>query len=163
MRSTDFKTSFEPIENSEITILILGTLPSDKSLEVSEYYGHSGNRFWKIIAALTANPLPLTYPEKKELLLKNGIGIWDIVQQAKRNGSLDTSIKNEEPNDLNTFIENHKLLKVIGFNGKKSEALFNKYFERKKDFRYISLPSSSPANAGINFENICKVWQQIIT
>ena len=163
MHSTDFKTSFEPIENSEITILILGTLPSDKSLEMNEYYGHPSNRFWKIIATLKSKPLPLTYSEKKELLLKNGIGIWDIVQQAKRNGSLDTSIKNEEPNDLNTFIENHKLLKVIGFNGKKSEALFNKYFERKKDFRYISLPSSSPANAGINFENICKVWQQIIT
>ena len=163
MHSTDFKTSFEPIENSEITILILGTLPSDKSLEMNEYYGHPSNRFWKIIATLKSKPLPLTYSEKKELLLKNGIGIWDIVQQAKRNGSLDTSIKNEEPNDLNTFIENHKLLKVIGFNGKKSEALFNKYFERKKDFMYISLPSSSPTNAAINFENICKVWQQIIT
>ena len=161
--STNTKTSFDPISNADTTILILGTMPGDKSLELGEYYGHSRNRFWKIISTITNNGLPLTYSDKKELLLKSKIGIWDVAHNAIRKGSLDSAIKGEEPNDLDNFISRHKNLKIIGFNGTKSEALFDKYFERKSDLKYISLPSTSPANTGIDFDNICKLWRQILT
>jgi hypoxanthine-DNA glycosylase len=156
------KTSFDPISNSNTTILILGSLPGDKSLELGEYYGHPSNRFWKIIAHITDNELPLTYSAKTQLLLKTNIGVWDIAHQANRKGSLDSAIHDEEPNDLDSFIARHKHLKVVGFNGKKAEALFDKYFNRKTGIKYISLPSTSPANAGINFDNICEVWRQIL-
>ena len=138
-------------------------MPGDKSLELGEYYGHSRNRFWKIISTITNNGLPLTYSDKKKLLLKSKIGIWDVAHNAIRKGSLDSAIKGEEPNDLDNFISRHKNLKIIGFNGTKSEALFDKYFERKSDLKYISLPSTSPANTGIDFDNICKLWRQILT
>lgn len=161
--STNTKTSFDPISNSETTILILGTMPGDKSLELGEYYGHSRNRFWKIISTITNNSLPATYTDKKELLIKSKIGVWDVAHKVNRKGSLDSAIEDEEPNDLSSFIENHKNLKVIGFNGTKSEALFDKYFERKSDLKYISLPSTSPANTGIDFDSICKIWRQILT
>lgn len=72
------------------------------------------------------------------------------------------AIEDEEPNDLDSFIARHNNLKVIGFNGKKSQALFDKYFDRKKDIKYISLPSTSPANTGIDIDNICKQWQQLL-
>lgn len=160
--STNTKTSFDPISNSDTSILILGTMPGDKSLELGEYYGHSRNRFWKIISTITNNNLPLTYSDKKQLLLKTKIGIWDVAHKANRKGSLDSAIKNEEPNDLDNFIENHKNLKVIGFNGTKSETLFGKYFDRKNEIKYISLPSTSPANTGIDFDKICKVWRLIL-
>jgi hypoxanthine-DNA glycosylase len=156
------KTSFDPISNPDITILILGTLPGDKSLELAEYYGHSRNRFWKIISTITGNDLPLTYTDKKALLLKTKIGVWDVAQKADRKGSLDSAIEREEPNDLDDFIARHKNLKVIGFNGKKSQLLFDKYFKREKGLKYISLPSSSPANAGIDFDNICRMWRQLL-
>ncbi len=156
------KTSFAPISNAETTILILGTMPGEKSLELGEYYGHSRNRFWKIISTITNNDLPLTYSDKKELLLKSKIGIWDVAHKANRKGSLDSAIKDEEPNDLDIFIASHKNLKVIGFNGTKSQALFDKYFGRKSCLKYISLPSTSPANTGIDFDNICKLWRQIL-
>jgi hypoxanthine-DNA glycosylase len=156
------KTSFDPISNAETTILVLGTLPGDKSLELSEYYGHPRNRFWKIISTITDNDLPLTYADKKTLLLKTKIGIWDVAHKANRKGSLDSAIEGEEPNDLDSFIARHKHLKVIGFNGKTSQALFDKYFDRKNDIKYISLPSSSPANAGINFDSICEKWRQLL-
>lgn len=159
--STNTKTSFDPISNSDTTILILGTMPGDKSLELGEYYGHSRNKFWKIISAITENNLPLTYSDKKALLLKTKIGIWDVAHKANRKGSLDSAIEDEEPNDLDDFIARHKNLKVIGFNGTKSQALFDRYFDRKNDIKYISLPSTSPANTGINFDNICKLWRQI--
>ena len=161
--STNTKTSFDPISNIETTILILGTMPGDKSLELGEYYGHPRNRFWKIISTITGNELPLTYEDKISLLLKNKIGIWDVAHKAIRKGSLDSAIEDEEPNNLESFISKHKHLKVIGFNGTKSEALFDKYFDRNSDIKYISLPSSSPANNGVDFDNICKLWRQILT
>ena len=159
---THTKTSFDPISNADTTILILGTMPGDKSLELGEYYGHSRNRFWKIISTITKNNLPLTYSDKKILLLKSKIGIWDVAHKVNRKGSLDSAIEDEEPNDLDNFIARHKNLKVIGFNGTKSQTLFNKYFDRKSGLKYISLPSTSPANTGIDFENICKQWRQIL-
>lgn len=160
--SSDTKTSFDPISNADTTILILGTMPGDKSLELGEYYGHSRNRFWKILSSITNNELPLTYADKKELLLKSKIGVWDVAHKANRKGSLDSAIEDEEPNDLDGFIARHKNLKVIGFNGSKSQALFDKYFDKKSGIKYISLPSTSPANTGIDFDNICKQWLQIL-
>jgi hypoxanthine-DNA glycosylase len=159
---TNTKTSFNPISNPDTSILILGTIPGDKSLDLGEYYGHARNRFWKIISTITENKLPLTYTEKKALLLKTKIGIWDVAHKANRKGSLDNAIFNEEPNDLESFIARHKNLKIIGFNGKKSGALYDKHFMRKSDLKYISLPSSSPANTRIDFENLCKLWLQLL-
>lgn len=159
---TDLKTSFEPISNSETTILILGTAPGDKSIELGEYYGHPRNRFWKIISALTENDLPVTYTDKKTLLKKEGIGIWDVAHTVIRKGSLDNAIKSEEPNDLDDFIKEHTKLKIIGFNGQKAEKLFDKYFDRKDNLTYISLPSTSPANTGFDFDEICEEWTKII-
>ncbi len=157
------KTSFDPISNSDTTILILGTMPGDKSLELGEYYGHYRNRFWKIISTITDNDLPLTYKDKKALLLKKRIGIWDVSHKAIRKGSLDSAIENDQPNDIKDFITNHKNLKVIGFNGTKSQALYDKYFDRESGIKYVLLPSTSPANTGIDFENICRKWKQILT
>lgn len=160
--SNHTKSSFEPISNISTRILILGSLPGDKSLELGEYYGHSRNRFWKIISTITGNELTLSYSAKKALLLKSNIGVWDVAQQANRKGSLDSAIESEKPNDIEAFISAHKNLKVIGFNGKKAEVLFDKYFERKIEIKYISLPSTSPANAGIDFESICRIWRQLL-
>ena len=160
--SSYLKTSFNPISNLDTCVLILGTMPGDKSLELNEYYGHSRNKFWKIISTITDNDLPVTYPEKKTLLHKAKIGIWDVAHKANRKGSLDNAIQDEEPNDLNSFISKYKNLKIIGFNGTKAEALFDKYFTRQTEIKYISLPSASPANTGIDFDSICKVWRQIL-
>lgn len=161
--TTHTKTSFEPISNADTTVLILGTMPGDKSLELGEYYGHSRNRFWKIISTITNSDFPQTYEDKKALLLKTRIGIWDVAHKANRKGSLDSAIEDEEPNDLIGFIEKHKNLNFIGFNGTKSEKLHDKYFDRKSGIKYISLPSTSPANTGIDFDGICKKWRQILT
>lgn len=160
--SSCLKTSFDPISNSETCVLILGTMPGDKSLELNEYYGHSRNKFWKIISTITNNDLPLTYPDKKTLLHKTNIGIWDVAHKVNRKGSLDSAIQIEEPNDLNSFIYKHKNLKIIGFNGTKAETLFDKYFTRQTGIKYISLPSTSPANTGIDFDSICNIWRQIL-
>jgi hypoxanthine-DNA glycosylase len=156
-----FKKSFLPISNPNIEILILGSMPSDKSLLEQEYYAHPQNRFWKVLASITHCSNPTNYLEKLKILEINKIGLWDVVCQAKRVGSLDSAIEDETPNDIETFIHDHPQLKVICFNGKKSEALFNKYFEQKPFILYLSLPSTSPANATIRFEDVCEKWKDI--
>lgn len=152
---------FDSISNADTAILILGSMPGDTSINLQQYYGHPMNRFWKIISTITNNKLPITYKGKIDLLLKIKVGVWDVAHKADRIGSLDSAIKNEAPNYLEGFIVKHKNLKVIGFNGKKSESMFNKYFDRRDDIRYISLPSSSPANTTISFDDICKLWEQL--
>lgn len=157
------KTSFAPISDKDTQILILGSIPGDKSLELQEYYGHPRNRFWKVISNITCQKEPISYSEKKALLLNSKIGLWDIAHSAQRKGSLDSAIQNEVPNDILSFISHHSGIKVIGFNGKKAEAMYHKYFEKADNILYISLPSTSPANASMQLEQLCEKWKQLVS
>ena len=161
MRSIIKSKSFSPIIYSDTKILILGSLPGKKSLELKQYYGHARNRIWKILSHLTGSDIPVTYQQKKELLYKNKIGLWDVAHSAHREGSLDSNIKDERPNDIEGLIKNYDSIKVIGFNGKKSEKMFYKYFTENLEIKYVPLPSTSPANMAISFEDICARWSQL--
>ena len=161
MRSIIKSKSFSPIIYSNTKILILGSLPGKKSLELQQYYGHARNRIWKILSHLTGGDIPVTYQQKKELLCKNKIGLWDVALSAHREGSLDSNIKDESPNDIEGLIKNYDSIKVIGFNGKKSEKMFYKYFTEKPNIKYVPLPSTSPANMAINFEEMCNRWSEL--
>ncbi len=153
--------SFSPIIYSDTKILILGSLPGKKSLELKQYYGHARNRIWKILSHLTGGDIPVTYQQKKELLCKNKIGLWDVALSAHREGSLDSNIKDESPNDIEGLIKNYDSIKVIGFNGKKSEKMFYKYFTENLEIKYVPLPCTNPANMAISFEDICARWSQL--
>ena len=153
--------SFLPIIDKETKILILGSLPGKKSLELREYYGHPRNRLWEILAHLTNNEIPQNYERKKEFLFKYNIGLWDVAHSAYREGSLDSNIKKENPNDIKDLLESYETIKVIGFNGKKSEKMFYKYFSENLEIKYVALPSTSPANMAISFEDICARWSQL--
>jgi len=161
VRSIIKSKSFSPIIYSDTKILIFGSLPGKKSLELQQYYGHARNRIWKILSHLTGSDIPVTYQQKKELLYKNKIGLWDVAHSAHREGSLDSNIKDETPNDIEGLINNYGSIKVIGFNGKKSEKMFYKYFNEKPEIKYVPLPSTSPANMVISFEDICARWSQL--
>ena len=157
------KRSFPPIEDDKITMLILGTMPGEKSLAHQQYYAHPQNRFWRVIAKITNRQLPDKYDQRTAMLSEAGIGLWDIIHNAEREGSLDSNIKNEYPNDLDKFIKTHPFLKAIAFNGKGAERLYTKYFTKKPSIRYISLPSTSPANAVFTFEKLYKEWNAALT
>ena len=153
--------SFPPFIYEGVEILILGSLPGKKSIELKEYYGHPRNRMWKILCAITNSDLPNDYGSKKVFLQKNKIGLWDVASSAERKGSLDSNIKKEIPNDVDSLLLNFSSIKVIGFNGKKSENMYNKFFKLNKSIKYVSLPSSSPANMAISFEDICLRWIEL--
>ena len=161
MASNIRSNSFSPVIYSDTKILVLGSLPGKKSLELKQYYGHARNRIWKILSHLTGGDIPITYQQKKELLCNNKIGLWDVAHSAHREGSLDSNIQDETPNDIEGLIKNYDSIKVIGFNGKKSEKMFYKYFTEKPEIKYVPLPSTSPANMAISFEDICARWSQL--
>ena len=107
-----------PIEDSECQILILGTMPGVESLKQQAYYANSRNLFWKLIAEVIGKDVPENYEDKKAYLIKNGIALWDMCQTCLRDGSLDSNISEEMPNDIKAFVAQHPYLKAIGFNGK---------------------------------------------
>lgn len=151
---------FQPVFNEESKVLILGTFPSVKSRENFFYYGHPQNRFWSLMAMLTQEEKPVTIEEKKVLLLKHGIAIWDVIKTCDITGSSDSSITNVVPADLTTVLEKSKITKIYG-NGGKAVSLYRKYSEKQTGLPIIPLPSSSPANAVYSLERLFGEWKQI--
>jgi len=151
---------YEPVYNEESEIMILGTFPSVKSRENNFYYGHPQNRFWKLISKIADNPLPVTINEKKELLIKNKIALWDVVKSCDIEGSADSDIKNPLPNDINSVVKQCNI-RAIYFNGKKAYELYMKYVNEKPIIKTVILPSSSPANAQFSFERLYNIWKNI--
>ena len=96
---------FGPLFGPESRILILGSFPSVKSREQQFFYGHPQNRFWKVIAGLFDLPVPLTIPEKKELILSHGLALWDSIASCVITGSSDASIREVRANDLRIILD----------------------------------------------------------
>lgn len=151
-------TSFAPYINSDTEILILGTMPGIASLEKQEYYAHPRNHFWKIIYTLFNNmPINAIFDEKIKFLELNRIGLWDVLQNCERKGSLDIHIKNQTENDFDALFQKYPSINKIIFNGKKSHKYFLKKFGQKEGITYYVMPSTSPANT-MSFENKLKIW-----
>ena len=100
IEKSDFSLSFEPVIFQNTEILILGSLPGRKSIELNQYYGHSRNRIWSILSYLKEKETPTNYDDKKVFLNLLKIGLWDVARSAIRKGSLDSNIKEERPNDI---------------------------------------------------------------
>lgn len=104
---------FEPVYDKNSEILILGSFPSVKSREQGFYYGHPQNRFWKVLAAIAQEKIPDSIEEKKEMLLRNHIAVYDVIWQCKITGSSDSSIKDVVPADITTIVELSKIRKTM--------------------------------------------------
>lgn len=87
-------TGFPPIAKPDATILILGSMPGQKSLDENQYYAHPRNSFWPIILKLFKLKGELTYTQREQLLLDNRIAVWDVLKSCYREGSLDSDIDN---------------------------------------------------------------------
>ncbi|ATX80226.1 hypoxanthine-DNA glycosylase [Mariprofundus aestuarium] len=81
--------------NRDAKILILGSMPSRKSIAADQYYAHPQNGFWPIMGELFGFTASLEYEERLAQLRKNGVGLWDVAHQCVRPGSLDSAIEIE--------------------------------------------------------------------
>lgn len=157
-----YKQSFESIISLEPRILILGSLPGDLSLELNQYYVHPRNRFWKMMFEIFGTGFSEDYEVRKQLILQNKLALWDVAHSAERKGSMDVDMKNVSPNQIHELLTEHPTIEKIIFNGKKAEQLFWKYFDKKTSIEYISLPSTSPANAQFSYERLIEIWKNAI-
>ena len=154
--------SFPPIAAEGCKVLILGSMPSVTSLERHQYYGHKQNDFWPMMFAFFEQPYTDVYSIKQELLINHGIALWDVLSSCEREGSLDSNIMNEIPNDINGLLVQYPTIEYIIFNGGKAYQSFKKYFpELLVQKQWIKMPSTSPAYT-LKREEKRKKWRKIL-
>ena len=151
---------FPPFFDSDSRALILGSFPSVKSREQMFFYGHPQNRFWRVISAVFGESIPLTIDEKRALLSRNKIALWDVIASCDIVGSADSSIKNVISNDLSRILDN-SAIKRIFVNGKTAQKYYDKYIKSKIGIEAICLPSTSPANAMYSLDMLIEEWKTI--
>ena len=149
-----------PVYDERSEILILGSFPSVKSREEQFFYGHPQNRFWRVVASVFEQDVPRTMEEKRAFLLRNRIALWDVIASCEIEGSSDQSIRNPVPNDL-TPILTAADIKRIFVNGRKAEEYYNKLIWPKLGREAVYLPSTSPANAAMKFDQLMQAWSAI--
>lgn len=165
MSDNFLKSSFEPIINEHSKILILGSLPSDKSIKKNEYYGNKTNQFWNIISmCFDGKKINFNnYEIKISYLHKHHIALWDIYSRANRKGSLDSNIKNGKFNDIIGLLKLYPNINKIITNGRASQKGLEKYFKINNfSFPFEYVPSSSSLNASFSFEEKINVWKKAI-
>lgn len=150
-------SSFQPIVDTHSEILILGSIPGAKSLEMEQYYAHPQNQFWKIIFEILGHDFTTNYEERLAILKQHGIALWDVIDTCERKGSLDTAIRNEEANDILGLLELYPNIKAIFCNGQKSFKNLQKIFHKNPPLPTYVLPSTSPAHT-MHYENKLKSW-----
>lgn len=141
---------FKPIVFKDTQTLILGSFPSIQSFEKDFYYAHPRNQFWKLLEKITTYPVN-NRDQKLWLLKESKLGLWDMVKVCSRENSLDSSLENEEVNDLAVFLEEHLSITKLAFTGKKAEALFKTHFSHLT-IETVYLPSPSAAYAKMTFD-----------
>ncbi len=153
---------FPPVVAGDTHTLVLGSFPGEASLAATQYYAHPRNQFWRLLGAVLGEPglHELAYEARLERVLTHGIGIWDVLDACHRQGSLDSAIRNAQPNDFDSLREHAPMLKKVCFNGKTAGRFAAVISAAGYDT--LVLPSSSPANAMLSFEQKLTVWRQII-
>lgn len=156
---------FPPVARSDARILILGSLPGQRSIAEQQYYAHPRNAFWPIMKKLYG--IQGNYQDRLLQLACNRIALWDVLQSSFRPGSLDASIALDSArvNDFNAFFGEHTDIHLIAFNGKKAEQLFKKFVDLQSMdslVRQFGLPSTSPAYAAMTFSGKLAQWRQVI-
>ncbi|MCQ2414118.1 MAG: DNA-deoxyinosine glycosylase [Clostridia bacterium] len=150
-----------PVIPDEPKLLILGSFPSVKSREAAFFYGHPQNRFWRVTAAILGEEVPKTTEEKRGMLIKHGIALWDVIASCEIEGSADSSIREAVPNDLSPILGKNPEMS-IHTNGKTAYDLYRKLIFPKTEKPAILLPSTSPANAAFSLEKLVRIWSETL-
>ncbi|SFF55864.1 G/U mismatch-specific uracil-DNA glycosylase [Duganella sp. CF458] len=155
----ELKRCFDPVVDERTRLLVLGSLPGDKSLAVQEYYGNRQNKFWELLGAVIDVDLrTLAYEQRLTVLRAHGIGLWDVVAEAHRQGSLDSAIRFRNENDLHGLLDRFPTIKAIAFNGGTAGKLGIKVLGARADaYEILTLPSSSPAYT-LPYQDKAKLW-----
>lgn len=158
MSSERVSHEFPPVFDEHSRVLVLGTIPSPKSRELGFYYMHPHNRFWRALCAALGEQVPNDIAGRRELCLRRGIALWDVLADCEIEGAADASIKNAHPNDLSRIFSVADIRQVYT-TGKKAQALYERFFSAFPPAR--CLPSTSPANRTISEEELFSRYAEI--
>lgn len=147
MSSDKVYHEFPPVFDGNSRVLILGTIPSPKSRERGFYYMHPQNRFWKMLCAVLGEDIPADTDGRREMCLRRGVALWDVLSSCEIDGASDSSIKNAVPNDLERIFAAADI-RAVFTTGKKAQALYERFFPNA--MHAVCLPSTSPANRTIS-------------
>jgi hypoxanthine-DNA glycosylase len=155
----DLLHGLPPVIDPRTRLLVLGSFPSVASLAAAQYYAHPRNHFWPLLSALWGLDLQaMAYPQRLHEALKRGLGLWDVYAHCRREGSLDSAIRDAEFNDL-AGVKAHALqLQAVAHNGGESARAMR--FTGTLGVRVWRLPSTSPANASWHFERKLAAWRE---
>lgn len=155
------KSSFPPVVRADTRVLVLGSLPGERSLAAGRYYAHPQNRFWRLVGEAIGRDLEsLDYEARLAALLQQGIGLWDVVASARRQGSLDAAIRDAEHNALADLVTTLPALRAVAFNGA-TAARIGASLLPHSGLSLLALPSSSPAYAAMPYAEKARLWRQI--
>ena len=157
MDATTVTHEIQPVFDSRSRVLLLGTMPSPASREQGFYYGHPQNRFWRVIAAIFDEPAPRTIEEKRDMLLRRHIALWDVLASCEIEGASDASIRDAQPNDLARIFDAADIRAVFA-TGTKAGELYRKLIEPTLDAPCTTLPSTSPANAKMKLADLVDAY-----
>ena len=158
--SSPLLSGFPPVMRTDTQLLILGSFPGVASLAAGQYYAHPRNQFWQLLSAVLNDDLAsLPYEMRLERLISHRIGLWDVIAACEREGSLDASIRNAQAADFSVLQQGYPALRRIAFNGKTAGRFAPLFSEA--GFETLVLPSSSPANAQLSFEQKLVQWRSL--
>jgi hypoxanthine-DNA glycosylase len=154
-----------PLLSPHTRVLILGSFPSVRSLELQQYYAHPQNQLWRLVFNALSVPSSIeycgsSYEIRSALLRKLGLGLWDVYAACERSGSLDSAISHAQPNELASLRARCPRLQAIAHNG--GESYKHAKHTLPLGLPIYKLPSSSPAHASWSFERKLAVWQDVL-
>jgi double-stranded uracil-DNA glycosylase len=159
---------FPYIADEKARVLVLGSLPGQMSLHHQQYYAHPRNAFWRIMSELFEAGLQIPYLERAARLVQHGIALWDVCAAANRPGSLDSDIQPDTvvPNDFTSFFKTHPQIEMVCCNGGASARMYQRLVipqlhSHYQTLRFEPLPSTSPAHAGMTFQEKLQRWSVI--
>lgn len=156
------KHSFPPMVDAATRLLVLGSLPGERSLAEQRYYAHPQNQFWRLISAAAGRDLAaLDYPDRLAALKQARIGLWDVVASARRTGSTDAALRDVEGHDIAALAATLPDLRAIAFNGGTAFRTGSKQLgAAAKRYTIVALPSSSALHT-VGFERKLPEWQAL--
>lgn len=156
------KKCFDPVVDGHTRLLVLGSLPGEQSLALGQYYANRQNQFWRLMSEVVEVDLAkLDYDARLAALLERRVGLWDVVAEASRQGSLDSRIRDRNDNDLITMLAELPQLTCIAFNGGMAARLGMKVLgAHAARYRIAALPSSSPAYT-LPYAEKSRRWQEL--
>ena len=151
----------KPFINKDSIVLILGSFPSIKTRETGFYYGHKQNRFYKVISGIYNEVLPISINDKKSLLDRHNIALYDVIYECDIIGSSDSSIKNVVPIKIKEILDNFPNIQTIILNGGLASKLFDKYLLKDvpANIKIHRCPSTSPANAKMSVTDLINEYK----